>query len=81
MRALKTVKFTWIFVENRPSSLGLAIDPKLTKCCGPRQRFFIKDLTLLTAKTFWETATVLSEYWGDCKARFSCILMVVVKRV
>jgi len=52
MRALKTVKFTWIFVENRPSSLGLAIDPKLTKCCGPRQRFFIKDLTLLTAKTF-----------------------------
>jgi len=22
-----------------PSSLGLAIDPKLTKCCGPRQGF------------------------------------------
>jgi len=33
-----------------------------------------KDMTLLPAKTFWETATVLSEYWDDCQARSSCIL-------
>jgi len=61
-----------------PSSLGLAIDPELTKFSA---RDLFKDLTLMPAKIFWDTATVLSEYWDDCKARFSDILMVVVKRL
>jgi len=29
---------------------------------------------VLTAKRFWEAATLLSEYRDDCKVRFSCIL-------
>ena len=60
----ETVWFTYILMSG---------DPTLTKYYGARQ-CYSRSLTLLTAETFWETATVLSEYRGDCKSRFSCIV-------
>ena len=60
------------------SSLGLAIDPELTKCSA---RDFLKIWPCCLQRHFERLQLFFSEYWDDCKARFSCILMVVLKRV
>jgi len=44
-------------------------------------KFFSQGLTLLTAKTFSETAVNLSEYRDGRKARLLCILVVAERRV
>jgi len=71
MRALKTAQFTWIFIDTVSHTYKILFNPSE----------FSQVLTLLTANTFSETATVTSEYRDVCKSRFWCILMVVVKRV
>jgi len=60
MRALKTAQFTWIFFGNGSHAYKILSDLPGFSCV----------LTLLTAKTFSETATVSSDYRDVCKSMF-----------
>jgi len=69
IRAFKTEQYTWIFVSN---------GPKLTKYCGPLQSF---RFDLADCKDISRDRNCSSEYRNDCKAKFRCTLMVILKRV
>ena len=71
IRALKTAQFAWTFVGNIFHAYKILWAPS-----GLFLRFCLLTLfskTLLIAKTFWETTTVLPEYRDDCKASFGVL--------